>query len=277
MEVENEKETSNNNTNINTTTNNNEKLYNESQNMSFLENDSKFALNKESTQEESTEKIDDHIFINEFKLGVQKNDLKFANFDDPYINPILLTNINYQNTLDEFNNLISILRELEEKYDYLISFKKTEIFETSNKYGICPDVGRIYIIGLRRIIELTLYIIKTRFCPLEKEEIIKIVKENYIFSNDIYINNFLNYKNLKNLVVEDDEKLINFIDNIKIIKEIEDKLANYIYNDFVPSITGIYFAAKSIMIYIEDIIKDCEILMNNIIEEVVIELLLNVK
>jgi hypothetical protein len=233
---------------------------------------------KEEKEIEDNEKIDNHIFINEYKLGVQNNDLKFATFDDPHINPISLTNINYQNTYDEFNYLISILKDLEEKYECLISFKKSEILIISNKYGICLDVGRIYIIALRRIVELTLFITKTRFCPMEKEKIIKIIKEDYIVSNDIYINNFLNYKDLKKIVIENEEKLMIFIDHFKLIKLNEDKIANYIYNDFVPSITGIYFAMKCIVIYIELMIKDCEILIKDeIIEDVLIELLLNVK
>jgi hypothetical protein len=239
-----------------------------------IENEANFEREIET---DDNEKIDDHIFINQYKLGVQNNDLKFATFDDPHINPLSLININYQNTFDEFNNLISILMDLEEKYEYLISFKRSEIIYTSNKYGICLDVGRIYIIALRRIIELTLYITKTRFCPLEKENIINILKENYLVSSDIYINNFLNYKNLKKIVIENEEKLMIFIDHFKSIKLTEDKMTSYIYNDFVPSITGIFFAIKSMIIFIEYMIKDCEILTNdNIIEDVLIEFLLNV-
>jgi len=48
-------------------------------------------INKSTLFEDSNEinePVDEHIFINDNQLGVQKYDIKYATFDDPYINPL---------------------------------------------------------------------------------------------------------------------------------------------------------------------------------------------
>jgi len=225
---------------------------------------------------ELIEKVDDHIFINDNQLGVQKFDIKYATFDDPYINPLDLRLINYSKTQEELNNLITSVNNLEKTYLNLLSIKGDEIEIFFNNYSLCKYCANIYIIGLKRLLELALCILKTRFEPLEKAKIEKIVITNYLISDEIYINNFFNLSNFKEIAKNNNEKFLLFIDTFKLMKKNEDLIANFIKNEFVPSLSGIAFAVKSINNYIESTLKDCETLINEFNEEIVVELLLNV-
>lgn len=225
---------------------------------------------------EIDEQVDEHIFINDNQLGVQKYDIKYATFDDPYINPIDLRNINYKETEEELKNLIASLENLERKYTYLIKSREVKLDEFFNTYSLCKYCANIFIVGLKRILTLSLYILKTRFEPLEKLIIERLVINEYLISDEIYINNFFNHSNFKEIAKNDNNKFLLFIDVFKLLKQNEDFISKLIKNEFVPSLSGITFAVKAISNYIECTLKDCDTLLYEFNEEIVVELLLNV-
>jgi hypothetical protein len=274
--------------------------------MEQFTNSSENYIIKEKTEEKKLEEIDeisdDFIFINENKLGVQKKDLKFSNYDDPFINPKDLINIDYKTTLNEFNNLIKSLNLLTYKYREFFNEKKSEIEKIFKNLIIYCDLGKISIAGLLRIIDFSLKIFNLKFLSnentFEKNEMEKYINDNYPkISNEDYINNFLNKENLINPKTsdieyydEDNEYTIIVREKILIIKESEEKLFYYFYNNFdyngknnnnsslsIPSITGFFFALKSMNLYILETITNIDNLTICLIKEIFLENLLSVK
>ncbi len=236
-------------------------------------------INKSTLFEDSNEinePVDEHIFINDNQLGVQKYDIKYATFDDPYINPLDLRNVNYKHTEEEFKNLIAMLETLEKKYLDLLALREDKFDEVFNSYSLCKFGANIYITGLKRILTLAMLILKTRFEPMEKSNVEKLIINEYLISEEIYINNFFDQSSLKYIAKENNEKFLLFIDIFKSLKQNEDLIANLVKNEFVPSLSGISFALKAINNYIESTLKDCETLLTEFNEEIVVELLLNV-
>lgn len=240
---------------------------------SSIINDNDFENNDEMIHEN----VDDHIFINDNQLGVQKFDIKYPTFDDPYINPMDLRNITYKKTEEELNNLISLIHILEIKYIQLLNFQQDKLETFFKTYSVCKDCSRVFIVGFKRILTLFSLLLKIRFDPIEKLHAEKIATDDYLISEEIYINNFFNYDDFKQIVQSDNEKFLGFIECFKMLKSYEDSLSRHIYSGFVPSLSGIFFALKIINNYIESTIKDCENLIIEINEEIVVELLLNVK
>ncbi len=224
-----------------------------------------------------TEEVDDHIFINDNELGVQKYDIKFGTFEDPYINPLELRNITYKETEEELRNLICLVEILEKKFIDMTIIKEESIDVFFNSYFLCKHCSNINIIGLKRILTLSMYILKTCFEPLEKASYENLISSEFILSDEIYINNFFNLSNFKEIAKNNNEKFLLFVDTFKNLKKNENNMCSFINKEKVPSLTGISFAIKSINIYIESTIKDCESLITDLNEDVVVELFLNVK
>lgn len=225
---------------------------------------------------EINEPVDEHIFINDNQLGVQKYDIKYSTFDDPYINPLDLRNINYKKTEEEFKHLINTVDNLERNFLVLLALREDKLDEFFDAYSLCKYCAIIFIIGLKRILTLSLYILKTRFEPLEKSYIERLIINDYLISDEIYINNFFDQSNFKEIAKKNNEKFLLFIDVFKLLKQNEDFISKLVKNEFVPSLSGIALAIKAITNYIECTLKDCETLLDQFNEEVVVELLLNV-
>ena len=130
---------------------------------------------------------------------------------------------------------------------------------------------------MKRISLLAIYILKIKFHPIDKKEIEKLIKEEFLISDEFFINNMLNYGDLKEIAKIDNQKFSEFIENFKILKTNEDKLSYFFKSEEkVPSLTSIFFTVKVITLYIESTLKDCENIMIESKEENVVDLLLNV-